>query len=63
MSKGETPSPSYLSGRDYSINVRIGKDMSDYIDRYALAHTKGRRSEAVRQMLQSYIDRNGGNID
>lgn len=60
--RGE-PSPSYLKDKEYSINVRISEDMSTYIDRYAIAYTKGRRSEAVRRMLQSYIDRNGGNID
>lgn len=63
MSNGENPSPSYLKDKEYSINVRISEDMSIYIDRYAIAYTKGRRSEAVRRMLQSYIDRNGGNID
>lgn len=63
MSTEGRPSQTYLEGKDCSINVRISESMMDYIDRYAIAYTKGRRSEAVRTMLQFYIDRNGGNID
>ena len=46
-----------------NLNVRVDKTMMDYIDNLAISKFKGRRSMAVRWIIEQYIEKEVGNIE
>lgn len=46
-----------------NLNVRVDKTMMDYIDNLAISKFKGRRSVAVRYIIEKYIEGMQGNIE
>ena len=57
MNGGTTPALSI------NLNVRVNRTMMDYIDKLAISKFKGRRSMAVRWIIEQYIEKEVGNIE